>query len=507
MTSRRRPGTFKAVFLVAGLLAAGACSSAGGRGAGPAPEVRGSPRERRERAYQAIKEGRWNEAIVGLNGLIEEDPGDMRLRMERGYARQSAGSAAAAADEFTLVARSSGEFQAQALEALTVLEAEASPAARTSAVDGLLDAGYDALRKGGTAEAREKFDRALLADPGRTSVRKQLAYMSLASGDPVQAAERFEGVRRLTPLDAQTALELGYVYDSLHDKPGAVRSFTAALKSPDPEVRATAAAALTALGGEGGPNYLDVVASPYSSSRFRNVIANLEAQAGRTLERSPAFSVYLAGRLTRDSRSHSGTVPEVYADNVLSLAPGLRFQPRGFSARLSVESGAALNLLRTAEHPRGVEPETRVVLADYRYWPGPWRTFADLGGTLGYYSRHRDNVIGELLGRGGVRVWDNRLFSLAAYAPLTVIKDGNRDFYNNAVEYGVGGELRPYAGLNLTVRGEFLRGTYMGIAGRDPNPFGASYRETRLILVYAAHFSGARPPPPVRRRTHRLYLW
>lgn len=489
VTSLRRPVVLMALFLLTG---AGV------------PESR---QVARERAYTAIKQKRWPEAMARLNKLLDAEPGDMRLRMERGYARQASGDLLAAADEFELIARAPGEFQAQALEALRVVKSQSSAAGRDMNVRGLVDAGYDDLRQGRRTAARDKFDRALLAEPGKTHLSKQLAYMSLSDKDFVRAAARLEGVRRLAPFDYVTALELGYVYDSLHDKAGAIRSFTQALASPDPDVRETASQALRGLGGQGGPAYVDVYAAPFWTSRFQNRVVTFEGQVGRTVQRYKPLSVYLAARFTRDSRSHTDSLPEIYADNVLSLAPGLRFQPEGTSARLNLEVGPAFNLLRTAEHPREVELEARAVLSDYRFWAGRARTFVDLGGSVGYYGRHRDNVIGELLGRAGVKVFDDNLFQLSLYAPVKALKDVNRDFYNNVVEFGLGGEARPFTPVNLALRAEFLRGCYMGISGRDPNPFGAVYRDTRVMLVYAAHFSGARPPPPVRRRKHRLYLW
>lgn len=510
VTSRCRPSPLRALSLLAGALAAAGCAGSS-RLDGLAAAGVGIREDRlaaRERAYLAIRQKRWPEAVSRLNKLIDDEPGDMRLRMERGYARQAAGALPEAADEFALIAREPGEFQAQALEALKVVNAQSTEAGRDMAVRGLIDAGYDDLRRGYRGEARDKFDRALQAEPGKTHLSKQLAYMSLADGDLVRAAERLEGVRRLAPFDYQTALELGYVYDSLHDKPGAVRSFSAALASPDPEVRATATEALRALGGPGGPVYLDVYVAPYWTSRFRNEVVAAEAQVGRTFESLKALSVYLAARWTRDSRSRGGSAPEIYSDNAVSLAPGLRLQPPGYSAHLNVEFGAAANVIRTPEHPGAVEAEARVLLADYRYWAGRARTFADLGGSVGFYSRHRQNVIAELQARAGFKVSDSGLFHLRLYAPLRVIKDVNRDFYNNVAEFGAGAEARPFTSVNLALRAEVLKGSYLGIAGRDPNPYGASYRDTRVMAVYTAHFSGMRPPPPpVRRRKHRLYLW
>lgn len=507
MNRRGRVRRAPAAALLWSLLAASGCSGARGGTPHPPPSET-APQSRREAAYRHLAARRWDAALADLNALLDQDPSDMRLRMERGYARQAAGTPAAAADEFTLVARVEGPYQEQARGALAVLAAESAPGARESAVEALLNKGYDDLRRGDEGPARVKFSQVLLEEPGKTEVRKQLGYMSLADGDLVAAASQLEGVRRLAPLDHQTALELGYIYHSLHDRPRAVRSFTAALGSPDPAVRESAQSALRVVKQDDAPFYVDVYASPHQSARFRNRIVHLEAKGGYRPPGLRWASATLAARWDRDSRSRIGTVPEVYSDNVFSVAPGLRLQPEGVSAHLSLEYGAAFNLLRTAEHPRRVEPEGRAVLVDYRYWPGPWRSFFDLGGSVGYYSRHRDNLIAEAQARLGAKVFDSGSSQLTVYVPLRGVRDSNRDFYNNLAEFGLGGEVQPSTRLNLTLRGEVLRGVYAGLSGVDPNPYGARYRETRVLLVYAGHFSWGGPrPEPVVRKARRLYLW
>jgi hypothetical protein len=174
---------------------------------------------------------------------------------------------------------------------------------------------------------------------------------------------------------------------------------------------------------------------------------------------------------------------------------------------LTAEWGLAFNLLRSADHPNATEFDGRVVLADYHYWEGPRRLFADAGGSAGFYSRYRDNGIGYLQLRGGIKVWDDGSSQLSVYSPLNVYKDTNRDFYNNAVEIGGGVELQPWTKINLKLRAEYLHGTYMGIVGRDPNPYGPHYGDARVTLIYSGHFSipGASEESPTIRR--RGFTW
>ncbi|MBI3299890.1 MAG: tetratricopeptide repeat protein [Elusimicrobia bacterium] len=472
--------------------------------------LREDPRNRQARlelAYLEVRAKRWKSAVVLLGDLLEADPADMRLRMELGYARQASGALAAAADDFAIVARGPSEFQDQAREALAVLAWQQSPEARAIASNALIDRGYGELGRGETAAARESFRDALRADPGRAEVAKQLGYMSLADGDPAGAAKEFSKVRRLFPQDHRTALELGYVYDSLHDEAGAERSFEAAAASPDSEIREAAEAALRNIRGRKDPYYVDVYAAPTHTTRFSDTILSLEVVAGYKPPRWGPLSAYLASRLTQDSRSRSGTRPDIYSDNLVSLAPGLRLQPKGYNLSLTAEWGLSVNLLRSQEHPHATQADGRVVLSDYHYWGGPVRTFVDLGGSLGHYDRYHGNIILDLQLRGGIEVWDNGVSQLSVYGPVKLLKDRNRDFYNNLFEVGLGAEFQPATKVNLKARVERLFGRYAGVSGRDPNPYGPRYADWRATLLYSAHFSWERQPSRKPRKARNAYLW
>jgi Tfp pilus assembly protein PilF len=458
-------------------------------------------RARLELAYLDIRLQRWREAVALLDAAIEQEPANMRLRMERGYARQALGDLAPASDEFAAVAREPGEFQEQARAALAAVNAQDGDAARKVRVDAVLNAGYDDLRRGDKAGASDKFKAALELDPGRVEIAKQLGYMSMADGDLAAAAKRFAGVSILQPQDYATALQLGYIDDSLHNEADAQKAFAAALASPDPKIHDAASAALKVVRTAEKPLFLDVYGSPYYSSRFGDKIAYLETQLGWKPDPSWPFLFFLGGRYTQDSISHGGTAPQIYADDALSAGPGLRVQPKGWNASLALEEDASWNLIRSPAHPRAVEADGRVVLADYGYWDGPARTFADAGGSAGYYSRYRNNVIGLLQVRGGFRVLDGGT-RLLAYAPVNVIKDKNRDFYNNLGEIGAGLELQPLQKWNVKLRAEWLHGFYMGITGVDPNPYGRQYDDLRVTLIFSGRFAAETRPAgeePARR--------
>ncbi|MFI5348431.1 MAG: tetratricopeptide repeat protein [Elusimicrobiota bacterium] len=461
---------------------------------------------RSELAYLDIRLKRWQDAVSLLDAAIDADPANLRLRMERGYARQALGDFAAAADEFTAVSREPSEFQEQARASLKELDGQSTDAARALREDALLNAGYDDLRRGRNAEAREQFKMALTSDPGRTEVAKQLGYMSLADGDLAAAAAGFSGVHRLDPEDYETALQLGYIYDALHNEAAAAKSFAAALASPDPKIHDDAAAALANVRAAQQRVYLDVYGAPYYTSRFSNKLAYFEAALGYKPAPDWPLSFFIGSRYAQDTRSHSGVAPQIYGDNVLSAGPGIRFQPMGWNANLTIEEDVSWNLIQSSSHPRATEADGRAVLADYHYWDGPVRTFADAGASVGYYSRYENNGIALIQLRAGGKLWNSPVSRVLLYAPVNVVKDVNRDYYNNLGEFGAGVEYQPLTKVDFKLRVEYLRGVYMGISGVEKNPYGRDYNDLRVLLVFSGRFVARKEPDgfqPTRRPEFR----
>ena len=469
----------------------------------------GAPGGEMPRAYELLACGRLEEAIASFSTAASTDPSDKRARMELGYARQAAGNFPAAADDFELVARDPGEFQEQAQAALQALK-EGGAAAGEVQRATLLDAGYDALRRGRKVEAREKFQQALEGDPRRPDITKQLGYIAMEEGDLAGAAKSFEGARKLAPDDCAAALELGYIYARLHNDLKAEKAFASAEWCPELKTRQAAAAALKTIRSADPSVYLDVYAAPLFTSRFQDKIVYFETAAGWKPDAYWPVSLYLAGRFMKDSRSRAGDIPEIYSDNAVSLGPGVKLQPKGMNLNLTAELNPTLNLTRSSEHPNRYETNKRAVLADYGYWERR-RLFADAGASVGWYSRYRDNVIAYAQLRAGLTVWEGGGARASLYLPAYVSKDGNRDFFNNYFEAGGGAELASATELNLKLRAEYLRGFYMGIEGRDRNPYPRAYNDVRVMLVYSMRLGKERlrgpEPRPVDPAARSSFKW
>jgi predicted CXXCH cytochrome family protein len=101
-------------------------------------------------------------------------------------------------------------------------------------------------RTGRVETAIEAYRQAIDAKPGLLSARYNLGLALLARGEKAQAAEQFEIVIRAQPLDYESRLRLGRILLERGESQSAVNHFEVAAQSPNPDVRAAAAAALRA---------------------------------------------------------------------------------------------------------------------------------------------------------------------------------------------------------------------------------------------------------------------
>jgi len=465
---------------------------------------------RLELGYLSVRLGRWDDAVKHLGAISRRDPENLRLRMDYGYALEKLGRLDDAAEQFRIVASQPGELQAQANAALEAVAAqEASQTAREEAQrllrrDAFLNRGYARLCEGNRAAALEEFRQAQALDPTNIAILKQIGYLALQDGDLPVAIQSFEAARRQEPNDLGVALQLGYLYERLNRLQEAEAAFRAATASGDDSTRSSARSALKNLRDTRLRHvYFDVYAGPLYSTRFSNGIVDAVGRLHwRPTPRVPV-SIYLNGHVTHDSRSRGGNFPAVFSDNVGLLGAGIAVEVRRWHVSLLAETNLAFNLTQTPRRNRATEPDYRVVGYFYRRWEsrlyGPLglltagqargeRLFTDYDASLGYYSRYDHNVIGYLQIREGLRLVDWKNSRLLGYAKLNLVKDSNRDFFNNVGEVGAGLEFRPHRGVNLGLRVEYLHGIYYGIEGRDPNPFGRHYNDVRATLLFGRRF-------------------
>jgi Tfp pilus assembly protein PilF len=370
-----------------------------------------------------------------------------------------------------------------------------------------LDLAYTLLTVGRDGEAIESFKAAVQLDPDNIQVRSQLGYLYIQHGRTRDALQEFLVVEKLDPTNYQVKNQLGFLYDKLGDKEQAREMFTEALASTDEQITDKARQALSNLSpaqtSRAGTIVSEFYAAPFYQSRFNNVIAPLIIRNGIVLETSRRVEAYTSIRFTHDSRSVGGSAPQIYSDNFVVTGLGLRARPfKNSNLTVYGEAGVATNLQRSVVASVKARSDFRAGV----YWTRDWGEAADSDGLTApmdligdlyfdasYYSRFRNNFIGYVQAREGLRFLHWNKTSFDVYGRGALVKDTGRDFYNNLAEGGGGLRLTPYRPLGLSISAEYVRGFYFGIERRgEPNPYSRQYNDFRVMLTFNKYFAKER---------------
>ncbi len=127
---------------------------------------------------------------------------------------------------------------------------------------------------------------------------------------------------------------------------------------------------------------------------------------------------------------------------------------------------------------------------DTYYEPSKWLSlpmifWGELYSDLTYYRRDNDNIIGYLHGKFGFHLLRLRIISMDVYAATYLVKDSNKDFWNNYTELGPGIWLKPLPDLDLKFYIEWLEGNYFNIeTTENPNPNPQQYSDRRMGILF-----------------------
>ena len=99
------------------------------------------------------------------------------------------------------------------------------------------------------------------------------------------------------------------------------------------------------------------------------------------------------------------------------------------------------------------------------------------------YRKDRHNAIANMYVKDGFRIMTLNRVVVDSYLRLNLAKDRNKDFWNNKAELGPGIRIKPFHSFYLEVYFEYVRGFYLGIEGRDPNPYDMNYGDIRYGLI------------------------
>jgi tetratricopeptide (TPR) repeat protein len=349
------------------------------------------------------------------------------------------------------------------------------------------------LKSANPAKAKTKLETFLKSNPQHVAANIEMGYLLMGEKKYDEAIAYFKNAKGNSPDSSQLALQLGYIYDTIGDKQSAYQEFEAAMASSEGDIQEKACLATIYLAPARrkklpDPYFFDVYFSPSYSSRFDNGLFSLNSRYGVNVGGRKEWDFYVGFRGTRDTASKGGNLPEIFSDNAGIFSLGVKYIPfYRVPVSLYGEAGRGYDLLRRGR-PRWRD-DFRAGLLAYDTWGAsprccsqwlfPFRHVGDAYGDVGVYSRYRRNWIAYGRVREGLRLVEKGRSALDGYIHLYGVTDSNDDFYNNLFEVGPGLAWVPDHRQNVVVRVGRLRGHYFKVNGRDPNPYGSHYWDTR----------------------------
>jgi len=113
----------------------------------------------------------------------------------------------------------------------------------------------------------------------------------------------------------------------------------------------------------------------------------------------------------------------------------------------------------------------------------PMIFWGEIYSEINYFRSDNNNVFGYLHSRAGfhlLRLWKA---DIDAYGVIYLLKDINKDFWNNKVDVGPGVWIRPWSGFSLQLYIEWLYVSYFGNEGNDPNPYSQRHTDRRMGIL------------------------
>jgi tetratricopeptide (TPR) repeat protein len=307
---------------------------------------------------------------------------------------------------------------------------------------------------------------------------RELGYASLGKSYLADAAREFEAAYRLDPADDQSMLQLGYIYNMLHQDSTAVGWFKRARLSRDAKIAAQARQAIHNLEK---PRFTTTVwALPLLSSRFDTAFGYGQIKTEWNAGKLP-FRPYVSLRFEVDSTTRTGGANPLVlsADGVVASVGIIRAV--NSHTWLWAEAGNALS-----EATRSSQPDYRGGLAFTDVWGA--RLFGNQGGRFFdtnfdtvYLSRVNRDTIGYLQTKTGYQLPRWRGWRHQAFFAANVVADRQRNVYNNFVEAGPAYRFALTRYKQVWAYAAYLHGVYT-LPGKS------NYNDLRLVVWWAKSF-------------------
>lgn len=350
---------------------------------------------------------------------------------------------------------------------------------------------FDELAAGHSDQARELLRDAVDANSKDRIALAQLVYLDIRAGLKGTAIRDIEQLRGLNCRSKELEMQLGYLYEEKKHLVPARMAFERAIEYNDPATTEQARKALSVIDAE-WPRFrqLSFVLDSQYMTRFDDGIADLDVRFSQRLSSGSPLSLYTHTRILRDTASHLGQLPQIYSDNATLFGGGLFFQPYGSHYFLSAEANEAYLFKENSRGRSNLVPDFRIVGGYFRSWPESGKRFHfETNGSIGYYSRYKQNGIAYLQPREVLNAFHLGKTTVAGYLQQNVALDTNREFYNNTAEIVPGLDLRTAWMPGMAIRAEYVRGYYLDLPSHNINPYGSQYRDVRVRLLLGEKFS------------------
>jgi tetratricopeptide (TPR) repeat protein len=307
---------------------------------------------------------------------------------------------------------------------------------------------------------------------------KELGYASLQKSYLADAAREFEAALRRDPNDDQAILQLGYIYNMLHQDPTAVGWFKRALRSRDAKVAAQARQAIHNLEK---PRFTTTVwALPLLSSRWDTAFGYGQIKTEWNTSNLP-FRPYLSMRLEGDSTTRTGgTNPEVLSSDGVIASLGV-IRPLNGHTWLWAEAGDSYSAVT-----HRTQPDYRGGVAYAKVWGAQLfgkesGRFLDTNFDAVYLSRVNHDTIAYTQTKTGYQLPPWRGLRQQVFLAANVVTDQQRNVYNNFVEAGPAYRFGVTQFKQVWAYVAFLHGVYT-LPGRS------NYNDLRLVVWWAKTF-------------------
>ncbi len=354
------------------------------------------------------------------------------------------------------------------------------------------------LKKHDLISARRHIEAINHAHPKDVQALKEAGFLAIQEERIGDAVRIFMRIYAITE-DPADAMQIGYLYSSLHQNKKAYDYFSRATQSQDKKLSWVAQDAMTRFAGQQTkafpkPYYGEFFAMPFTQNRFGITVSQFIGRLGIELSLPLQPRIYTFTRRTQDNRANNlGELTQLYEDNVWVTGIGGQIFPfKQLPLFIYAEAGAALDLFdRARERWR---PDFRVGFMYYQevgarpsYFFEPTYNMNYYGiwyAEMTYFSRYDNNVIASVRTHQGVRLFQHKSSMINLFVRGRVIEDTRRDFYNNFAELGPGLAIIPSNRYNFEIHLDYINGMYLPAGGREPNPYGKYYSNKRALLQF-----------------------